>query len=575
VDEIPDVPPDEAPDETGDADAEDEGDDGGGTGTLTVLVTGPVEWPDYDPAPVEGALVAFDAPGGARTEATTDAAGHATFDGFDWSAGTASVTAWHEGYGLASLVGLDGSVEEVTVELTNVDPWPRDGWVEVSGTVLNPPAGALAYNVFATVPSVWYGGAGPGYSLTVPPDTSFTLVATSSGTSQNWLLVDQDPVTAATTVDLDFATPAPFSSVTGSFPMPTRTDSLLRRGTGQVNVQWSRRPNGHGFFERVAYIGYATHTPTVSADGNSIEYEIGWTPPSWAVEPATRFNMLAGSGTNMDPSSSAWVDGYPTEGAQDIVLLDAPRMVTPSSPSDSHPIHDPIEWELFDTGVQVELQILRENGYYAPLTELWAIRAPVDATSITVPQLPSGVDYFDVLGSSLLQARVRIVTEAPTEPCYFRMATSMRFILEGDVEPPPCSADLREWFGTTETCWQCTAENCCAEAETLDAARDDYDAYVALALCSATNCNAECPPAGPCGTFGMPGLLSHCAECTDASCCDELGACRADATCSACFSDSYDPVTCCANATFAAFAGCLDTSCADECESCVDCHCPP
>ncbi|HUT78715.1 MAG TPA: hypothetical protein VM285_13555, partial [Polyangia bacterium] len=88
---------------------DDGGPDGGDGESLSFVV---MEWSlDEDTwVPLEGATVAFDAPGGERTEAVSGADGTVTFEGIDWSLGTAAATAHAEGYVLASVVDVEPSV---------------------------------------------------------------------------------------------------------------------------------------------------------------------------------------------------------------------------------------------------------------------------------------------------------------------------------------------------------------------------------------------------------------------------------------------------------------------------------
>jgi hypothetical protein len=400
-------------------------DDGGETATLTVAVTGPSQWPDYGSSPVAGAAVAFDAPGGGRFEAATDGEGRVAFEGVDWSLGRGAVTAWAEGYGLASRVGLDGSAAQTTLSLPDVREWPRPGCVELSGRSLNLPEHFNVLTVLATVPSRWFHDVPPGWSIAVPSATPFTIVANASGpttilgqlhgydrTEELWLTPDHDAIDAPATMDLDFAAPLPTTTVSGSFPVPPREDSPLREGAGEVYVQWNRLENGHGTFESLANIGYCKHIET-AADGNAILYDIR--SPSVT--------------DNLDPSSSAWIEGYPTSGAQDVALLDCPRMIQPAEPIIPYALHEPIEWELFDVGVQVELQIIRENETATPLTELWSVWTETDAGSLTVPEPPVAADVAGLLGTGTVQARLKLVSLTPGEPCYRRIATSGRFAL--------------------------------------------------------------------------------------------------------------------------------------------------
>ena len=64
--------------------------------------------------------------------------------------------------------------------------------------------------------------------------------------------------------------------------------------------------------------------------------------------------------------------------------------------SGKHPLHEPMEWELFDADVPFVRVWL-----YHSLDVVWQIDAGADATSMTVPQPPSGVDTNALFGSSM------------------------------------------------------------------------------------------------------------------------------------------------------------------------------
>jgi len=75
-------------------------------GTLAVEVSILAPYPLVGTTPAASAVVALDPPGGDRIEPTTDADGRIVFEGIDWSAGRAAVTAHMPGMPLSSRVGI-------------------------------------------------------------------------------------------------------------------------------------------------------------------------------------------------------------------------------------------------------------------------------------------------------------------------------------------------------------------------------------------------------------------------------------------------------------------------------------
>ena len=86
---------------------QDAGLDGGGGGESIIVVEWSTDSEDW--VPMEGATVAFDAPGGERTETVSGADGKVTFEGVDWTLGTAAATAHQPDYALGSVVNIDPS----------------------------------------------------------------------------------------------------------------------------------------------------------------------------------------------------------------------------------------------------------------------------------------------------------------------------------------------------------------------------------------------------------------------------------------------------------------------------------
>jgi hypothetical protein len=408
-----------------DLDADAGGDEGGGTGSLRVLVLGTPLWTDVaEWPPINGAAVALDLPGGGRTEATTDSTGRVEFTGLDWTAGTADVTAWDEGYGLASIVGLDGTDAEVTLVLPNPND-PRADMVD------------LTVNFVNTSPDAQGCGAG-GIDIEwltdfVPPDYSvvlsvqrgrtfdlaaanFSWTALPTGFDQPWesiLLREAGPFDADATIEVDFATAAAVTSVNGSFGLPARTESPLRTAGMWGGVLPSLTPNpGRHFLP--AYdmpVGWASHAERPTG-GNTMEYAMSWVAPPGVTSPVSEYALVDNSSEG-GHLSAALVDGFPVEGAQAFTLLDGPDITNPSSLTTPHPLHgEPFAWELIDTGVTPTLYIRSPSAAVAE-TILWWITAQTDATTLTVPQPPSGVDVAEVLGTDTLRGKIGILADEP------------------------------------------------------------------------------------------------------------------------------------------------------------------
>ena len=76
-------------------------------------------------------------------------------------------------------------------------------------------------------------------------------------------------------------------------------------------------------------------------------------------------------------------------------MLDSPSWVTPADPGTPHPLHEAIEWDWFDAQSPWSTLALVRNQKV-----VWYVAAGKDATSLTVPALPSGVTDAQVLGNS-------------------------------------------------------------------------------------------------------------------------------------------------------------------------------
>ena len=175
-----------------------------------------------------------------------------TFEGLDWSLGTAAVTVHLEDLALHSVVGIDGSEEEITVGLYLVDP--AADWVTISGTASNMTDTTHRVDMNASCGFTSHNDVGPDWSMRVEPGVDFTMRVVELDpitdepprvTSQdfiNWVLIEHEAVTADTTVDIDFSTAVTPSSVSNSITMPTfRSDSPLMGTTYSYAITYAGR----------------------------------------------------------------------------------------------------------------------------------------------------------------------------------------------------------------------------------------------------------------------------------------------------------------------------------------------
>lgn len=366
--------------------------------------------------PLQGATVAVDLPGGERVEQVTGADGKVTIGGIQWSAGPISVTYHLDGYAVFSWLDLDQAWTAaatmidgaVALHTWEIPPLPS---VTVSGTLtgLVDPAHDVRVNVPASpVASEWDGNSVSSYFVTVPSGLPFhlqglemdfpTALPSGQGYTQSIYRVMQKDF-PATTVDLtaevlDFAAfEVPTYTGDISVAVPARTTSPVR----SYNYAICGVADAPLYGPDWAYFWYFHGWPSnldISADGNSIEASMIWTEPSWVARPRT-WCEATGAGW----SSFSTMDGYPQPGGLD-PMLDVAELAGALS----IPMHDPFAWDIFDAGVSVSLWVSGVNGF------AWVAHAPDDATSATLPELPSSADAVTLFGTDTgaLQAFVSV-----------------------------------------------------------------------------------------------------------------------------------------------------------------------
>lgn len=166
-----------------------------------------------------------------------------------------------------------------------------------------------------------------------------------------------------------------------------------------------------------------TTTLDINADGTALDFGLEYLQPAGLMSPLTCYLVITDGSTNTARSMSC-EEGWPTDGAHDPGLLDAPVLVPPGSPSTRHPLFGGFTWQQFDTGVHVALQLVRDGSY------VWTIFAPDDGTEMSVPQPPSTTSVAELLGSGVIQGNLWIWQMSASGDYQKKGAVSDMFIVE-------------------------------------------------------------------------------------------------------------------------------------------------
>jgi len=384
---------------------------GTATGTFSAMVyeVGPYDQGVASPTPMEGATVAADLPGGERVEATTGADGQATFEGVDWSLGTATVTAFSPGYRPITWMGLTEEDQRQTYYMFNVDAPP---WAPVSGTASNPDPQSTTLTLSPTVPGTGHQSSSFDFTIGVAPDTPFSLVAlqwafgptpsSNREVSQDffgWTHVEHAAITGPTTVDVDLADQLTPVAVAGTMVLPTDPASALRTdGWAYYQVQT---------WDTGAYLGFVTRTH-LAASEDEFTYVGEHVVVPDAGDVVTVYYVGFGDG-GITVIREA---GYPEDGATIQGFLEPPNITRPANPGVGVPLTDPIELATPDSDVEVvTLGILKQG---APR---WILSAKAGATTFEVPALPSTANPAEVLGGGVLEGVIYLQADCDELEC--------------------------------------------------------------------------------------------------------------------------------------------------------------
>ncbi|HZO15294.1 MAG TPA: carboxypeptidase-like regulatory domain-containing protein [Polyangiaceae bacterium] len=355
-------------------------------------------------APAVGATVALDAPNGERIELVTGDDGRVMFEDIDWDAGRASVTAHLPGHALASRLGVTEADGEVTLHVRSQKL--ANNLVKVSGSAVNMTDPAHYLEVSATVEnSNWWGDgpAGPDWSIWVPPNEPFTIVAREitygggAGSFDNpvygWVTLDHPAVSSTTTkVELDFANPVAPETVSGSFDIALRRSSPLRFDS--FGFVYSATLGS-----RLTSVVARGTSSQFTADGDRCDYVAEYPALPNVTDPVTLYRIL--HFPNRFFAANVLVAGYP--GGNNVPpFIDLPHITSPENTG----LHEPVSWVAFDSGVYAQFQLLRE-------TELvWTIETALDDTTLTVPAPPSTIDPA-ALSTTPLEGQLYLIADDP------------------------------------------------------------------------------------------------------------------------------------------------------------------
>jgi hypothetical protein len=344
--------------------------------------------------PGEGAVVALDTPQG-RVEVVADAEGRAAFEDFAWSDQAVDITVGLSDCALRSHLGVvEADTEAGEFEITLTRNTVSDALVDLSGTAIggDPAHDLLVYGSHATS----YSGPGDDWSIQVAPDQPFRFVAleidyldAGARATDNpifaWYTVEHPGVGEPTQIEIDFADPATPTSIQGSFAMPGRPESPLRTQT--FGFLYAIELGGGPLVGR-------SITTAVSPDGSRCNFEFEHLEAASLESPLTCYRVLLPP--DYEFSSTSCVPAWPMGGPEDIELIDTPDV---SDVPGIRGLHDPIDFAIFDTGVRPNLFLSQAE------TSVWRVTAPLDATTLTVPEPPTG---FAAPPGSMLDAQLSL-----------------------------------------------------------------------------------------------------------------------------------------------------------------------
>lgn len=380
-------------------------------------------------APLAGALVAFDPPGGgARVVRPLEADGHATFEG-DFAAGTATVTVYSPQHLLVSLIetspeaaarrpnAFGKPASDLVVVVPRLDDGVRARSVELRGKLANRRAAASTVDVSAS--SLRRLGSfatkTDEYALRVPRDRPFFLLgheienvardgAVLTNVPRGSFRIDVPARSADGVLDIDVAAAA---------PLPTRTVRVRLDKPAGARALFGDGSRGTATVvsaESELLLG-AIESAKPTADGAGFEVAMRVAETDIGSEHALTMSTL----TAPDGSRSVRFDpGVAADGATLADFL-PPLVVGQASRS----ITDPIPLDGFPAGADLVVEV------YAGGQLGWLVLGPPGGSKSPAFVLPAPLEIrFPELVALAIEARADPINLPPRGAFHRRVATS-------------------------------------------------------------------------------------------------------------------------------------------------------
>jgi hypothetical protein len=372
-------------------------------------------------SPIPQVSLALDDAKATRVEGTTDATGVATLM-VDWTQAPVAITAWNDGYTVASYLAQPQS-DKFTVYLHSLAP-PTG--TPVTGNIANKDMGS---DVATITPSVWgssFQNSTISYSLTIFDDKPYSMFGldwvvgtrpSSRGIAQTfkkWAQVDAPAPSQSGGVDFDFAAGTALTAIDGkgSITIPGGSTGSFAISTGYVTVT-----DVDSLFS--SFLGAPTLID-VSSDGTQFTYNMEHVEPASITKPFTTYSVSGNAGAISAKNAMGW----PMDGESITGLLAAP-VVSPA-PSGMLPFGQAPDFTAPTGDVTVFLQVLASGGTINQKA-LWYVYGPA-GTPLVPPMLPSAADPAVVLPPGQLSGQIVACSPAKSVTCsYYAVSDRFKF----------------------------------------------------------------------------------------------------------------------------------------------------
>lgn len=374
--------------------------------------------------PMSDVACAWLAPGGQVLEATTDADGQVTFEGFDWALGPASVTCVQDkqalsAVGLTSADAMDG---ELVLNFYTAPPTVET--VSVSGTSLNREDPEDRLLVGSSVgPSIFQEDA-TSFSVEVAKGVPFSLIALEFSVLPNppphslgqdflgWVVKSSPALDNDTTIDLDFAVTTPSTTASGSVKLPNEGPGVFDAVGAYPYLYVTKRDPFAS-----TYLGFATRIG-YDEDAGTVVYDAEFVDTPVPDEEALTVMFLASSSSTSAEYSYLYLLGHPKDGDLDEQFLDPPRSTQPSGAAVSIQ-GATVAWDPEGPRAN-DLSVTDETG-----SARWFFTFYGSASEVVIPPLPSSTPVEDFFTGDSLTGRLAI-SELMEDPRFYHRYASTK-----------------------------------------------------------------------------------------------------------------------------------------------------